>query len=90
MGGYLSNKKGPRRPLDHAPPFAQVGHPPAAVRLDTRISDKFCTDVPFLRRVLLISIAAAKVKQNAAAMRRRNFKHAFEIGGSGKTAAAGF
>jgi len=54
-----------------------VDHPPTAVRLDTRISDlaaKVRTDVPFLLGGDFISIAAVRVKQNAAGLRREGFK----------------
>jgi hypothetical protein len=50
-----------------------VDYPPPAVRLDTRISDvatKLRTDVPFLRRLHFICIAAARVKQNTAGIWR--------------------
>jgi hypothetical protein len=64
-----------------------VDHPPTAVRLDTRISDlaaKVRTDVPFLLGSGFISIAAVRVKQNAAGLRRggrpKRFKRSFEIG----------
>jgi len=70
-----------------------VDHPPTAVRLDTRISDlaaKVRTDVPFLLGSDFISIAAGRVKQNAAGLRRDLLpiciKRSFEIGQTRKSA----
>jgi hypothetical protein len=70
-------KKGLEGPLVTHRRITRVDHPPTAVRLDTRISDlaaKVRTDVPFLLGSDFISIAAGRVKQNAAGLRRARFK----------------
>jgi hypothetical protein len=81
--------------LDRAPPPFAGGHPPAAVRLDTRISDmatKVRTAAPFLLRTEFIGIAAIRVKPNTAGFWRGGRRIASNVrlksAGRAKPAAA--
>ena len=66
---------------------SRVDHPPPAVRIGTstiNLTIMVRTKVAFLLAPVLINIAAAPVKPNAAESGADDFKRAFEIGKSRK------